>query len=179
MEPAGIPSAASHLRATSRLGATSQLASRSDSSGEQQCAGTVARPVSSLAAEPVAPPPAADVEAQVSDDEIVVSFASGADTRRYRVCRDVEHRQREALVRARTRLQGLLGPQALGQPIDIAGELKVPLAPPQSISTHFLSFGHCGAKTKHGNFSRASGFAKMGVPCLSCTALSVPTSPAP
>ncbi len=39
----------------------------------------------SLAAEPVAPPPAADIAAEVSDDEIVVSFASGADTRRYRV----------------------------------------------------------------------------------------------
>jgi len=33
------------------------------------------------------------------------------------------------VTRARTRLQGLLGPQALGQPIDIVGELKVPLAP--------------------------------------------------
>ncbi|MBI2687775.1 MAG: TolC family protein [Acidobacteria bacterium] len=33
------------------------------------------------------------------------------------------------VTKARTRLQGLLGPQALGQAIDIAGELKVPLAP--------------------------------------------------
>lgn len=33
------------------------------------------------------------------------------------------------VTRARTRVQGLLGPQALGQRIDIAGELKVPLAP--------------------------------------------------
>ncbi len=33
------------------------------------------------------------------------------------------------VTRARTRIQGLLGPQALGQPIDIVGELKVPLAP--------------------------------------------------
>lgn len=33
------------------------------------------------------------------------------------------------VTKARTRLQGLLGPQATGQPIDIAGELKVPLAP--------------------------------------------------
>jgi len=33
------------------------------------------------------------------------------------------------VTRAWTRLQGLLGPQALGQPIDIVGELKVPLAP--------------------------------------------------
>ena len=33
------------------------------------------------------------------------------------------------VTRARTRLQGLLGPQALGQPIDIVGELRVPLAP--------------------------------------------------
>ena len=33
------------------------------------------------------------------------------------------------VTRARTRVQSLLGPQALGQRIDIAGELKVPLAP--------------------------------------------------
>lgn len=33
------------------------------------------------------------------------------------------------VTRARTRVQSLLGPQALGQKIDIAGELKVPLAP--------------------------------------------------
>jgi DNA primase catalytic core len=40
---------------------------------------------SSLAAEAAAPPPTADIAADVSDDEIVVSFASGVDTRRYRV----------------------------------------------------------------------------------------------
>ena len=33
------------------------------------------------------------------------------------------------VTRARTRVQSLLGPQVLGQKIDIAGELKVPLAP--------------------------------------------------
>lgn len=38
-------------------------------------------------------------------------------------------RARLGVARARTKLQSLLGPQASGRPIDIAGELKVPLAP--------------------------------------------------
>ena len=42
-------------------------------------------PPSLAAEETAAPAPAADIAAEVSDDEVIVSFASGADTRRYRV----------------------------------------------------------------------------------------------